>query len=88
LPFIKQLFSKLDFDTHGIAQRYWPKGRDGHILVDPKRKMGQPVIEGTNIEPSVIYTLYKGGEDIESIGNLYEIDEDAVRDAIAFCEAA
>jgi uncharacterized protein (DUF433 family) len=87
LDFIKIFFKNLDFGNDLMAERFWPLGREKAISVDPKRKFGQPVINGTNIYPETIFNLYKGGESEEYIAFLYEINIRQVQDAIEYCQA-
>ena len=86
LDFIRIFFKNLDFGDDLMAERFWPLGRNKAILVDPKRKFGHPVIDGTNIYPETIHNLYKGGESEEYIAFLYEITTRQVKDAIEYCQ--
>ena len=48
---ILQYCKKIDFhNTTHLATRYWPLGKEHNIIVDPRHRFGQPVIESTNIE--------------------------------------
>ena len=84
LDLIKMFFKNLDFDHDMLASRFWPLGKDHEIVCDPHHKFGQPVIKGTNIQSEAIYRMYKAQEPISFIASIYEIKEDAVKDAIDF----
>lgn len=86
--FLRLFFKKLDFDSDQLATRLWPLGKEKSVLIDPKRKFGQPILKNHNIYPETLYNLYKGGDSIEYISYLYEIDADSVKDAIEYSEAA
>ncbi len=88
LDFIKTFFKNLDFDGNEIASRFWPMGRKSSIVVDPERKFGHPIIDGHNIYPEVLNGMYKAGDAPEFIAALYDISPKAVKDAIAYCQAA
>lgn len=88
LDFIKTFFKNLDFDGDEVAKRFWPMGRDSSVVVDPDRKFGHPIIDGHNIYPEVLNGMYKAGDAPEFIAVLYDIPDKAVKDAIAYCEAA
>ncbi len=88
LNFIELFFMKLEFDKEMLACRFWPMGKENSILVDPERQFGHPILDKTNIYPETIYSLYKGGEEIEFISYIYEIDIKKVKDAIKYCEVA
>lgn len=85
--FVKLFFKNLDFGSDLMAERFWPLGRKKSILVDPERKFGHPVIEGTNIYPETIYNLHLAGENQKYIAFLYEITPKQVKDAIEYCTA-
>ena len=84
VEFIRDFVHKIEFDSNKIAERFWPAGREKSIVVDPHHQFGQPVIEGTNINTEAIYSMYESGEPVESIGILYDITENQVKDAICF----
>jgi uncharacterized protein (DUF433 family) len=81
-PFCK----KVDFGEDNLPARFWPQGKSSAVVVDPKRRFGQPIIEGTNILVDIIYSYYKAGETVEFIARLYDIATSKVYDAINFCE--
>ena len=80
-------FKKIDYSSN-IAQRYWPLGKDKHILVDPKLQFGQPTIVGTNITSENIYSYYKAGERVSKIAKVFNLTENAVQDTIDFMKDA
>ncbi len=88
IDFIALFFKRLDFDHELLATRLFPLGKNRHIIVDPNRQFGHPVIGNTNIHPEAIYNLYKAGESVGFISHLYELKEKEVQDAIDYCQAA
>lgn len=83
---ITDFFKKIDFSENELAQRFWPLGKDHHIVVDPHHQFGQPVIKGTNINAATLFSMYVSGEPIATIGILYDLTEAQVNDAITFCK--
>jgi uncharacterized protein (DUF433 family) len=83
---LEQFFKKIDFSDKDMAQRFWPLGKDHNIVVDPHHQFGQPVINGTNINAATIFSMYESGETETTIGILYDLTEEQVKDAIAFCK--
>ena len=67
----------IDFSEDG-AERYWPNGRDGHIVVDPRHSFGRPSITGTNITTEVISSLIEAGEETEDVADQFEVSVEAV----------
>lgn len=88
VQFIRNFANKIDFDGHKIAERFWPSGKQSSVVVDPHHQFGQPVIEGTNINTEVIFSMVESGEPIDTIGILYDITEKDIRDVIRFHKKA
>lgn len=79
LPFCK----KIDFGENYLAKRFWPKGKNIKVVIDPSHQFGQPTVPGTNILSRQLYNLYKGGESIKFIASLYNISSQEVKDSIS-----
>ena len=88
LDFIEIFFKNLEFNKDLLASKFWPMGKKSSIVLDPERQLGLPVIGKTNILPQSLFNLYKGGESVQLIASLYDIDENSVKDAIEFCQSA
>ena len=78
LPFCR----KIDFGEDFLARRFWPKGKDVNVVIDPSHQFGQPTIPGTNILARQIYNLHNGGESIAFIAKLYQLPKKSITDAI------
>ncbi len=83
---IENFFNKIDFSDNALAERFWPLGKEHTIVVDPHHQFGQPVIDGTNINAASIYSMYQSGEPPATIGILYDLTDEQINDAIAFCK--
>jgi uncharacterized protein (DUF433 family) len=88
LDLIKAFFHKLEFGDDGLANKFWPNGKESSIVIDPERKLGHPVISESNIYPETIYSHIKAGDPVKYISFVYELSEKEVEDAIKFCKAA
>ncbi len=78
---------KLDFDAiDTLANQFWPLGKDHSIVVDPKHRFGEPVIEGTNISADVIASMVEGGDSIEMIADIYRLKPNQIEDAVNYVE--
>jgi uncharacterized protein (DUF433 family) len=84
---IRLFCEKIDFEND-MAYRFWPKGKLKSVVIDPEHQFGQPIISETNILAETLYLLYKGGESIQFISNLYEIPPKKIIDAIDFYKKA
>jgi uncharacterized protein (DUF433 family) len=80
-PYCKNIDFNEDTD---LAEKYYPYGKDFKIVLDPNHQLGRPVITGTNIFPETVASLYNAGEDPEWIAKSYQLDLDAVTDAIKY----
>lgn len=85
LDLIKIFFVKLDFDGGDVASRFWPRGRDKSVLIDPDRKFGHPILDNSNIYPETLFNHHDAGDPIPYIAHVYELTEQEVQDAIDFC---
>jgi uncharacterized protein (DUF433 family) len=85
---IKQLDNKIDFEDvtgFGFATRWYPNGKEGHIVVDPQISFGRPTLLGRGVAIENIYDLFLGEhEAVEPVSSWFEIPTDEVRAAINF----
>lgn len=80
-PFCKEL----DFAGEtGLAERFWPLGRDSHIVIDPRISFGRPVIVKTGITVESISSLVAGGEAAQNVAAQFDIPLAAVLEADRF----
>jgi uncharacterized protein (DUF433 family) len=85
---IEEFCKKIEFDGNDMALRYWPLGKGKNIIVDPHHQMGQPVVVNTNIMAEALWSLFKAGEKISFIANLYNVAEADVKHCIELFEKA
>ncbi len=88
VEFIRQFADKIEFNANKIASKFWPAGKSSDVVVSPHHQFGQPVLNGTNINAEVIFSMYQSGEPTESIGILYDLTKKQVSDAISFYKKA
>lgn len=84
IEFIRKFANKIEFNSNKIAEKFWPAGKSSDVIVNPHHQFGQPVLNGTNINAEVIFSMYESGEPIETIGILYDLTKKQVNDAISF----
>ncbi len=84
VEFIRQFANKIEFNSSKIADKFWPAGRESDVVVNPHNQFGQPVLNGTNINAEVIFSMYESGEPIDAIGILYDLTKKQIDDAISF----
>lgn len=77
-PYLREA---IDYDE--IATRWWPMGEQRLVVIDPTRHFGQPIIT-QGVPTTILAQAHKAGRSVESIARWYEVDEQAVKDAIDF----
>lgn len=81
---IEQFCKKIEFSSSSTAERFYPLGKEKHIVVDPHHQFGQPVVKQTNILAQTLFDLYQAGETACSLSGLYDVSEKDVSYAIEF----
>ena len=84
VEFIRSFANKIEFNSNKIAEKFWPAGKQSDVVINPHNQFGQPILNGTNINAEVIFSMYESGEPIDAIGILYDITSKQVNDAISF----
>jgi uncharacterized protein (DUF433 family) len=87
---VVQHFSKdIEFSGKGgLAELYYPLGKNKSVVVNPKQQFGQPVIKGTNILAETLYDLHLSGENISNIAKIYNLPLSNVKAALEYMQAA
>jgi len=84
VEFIRKFANKIEFNSNKIAEKFWPAGKKSDVVVNPHHQFGQPILNGTNINAEVIFSMYESGEPVEALGILYDLTPKQVDDAISF----
>lgn len=79
---IDQSVSGLEYD--GIRPSRWRPDIAKHVVLDPTRAFGSPLIDEAGISTKAIYREWERSRDIKYVGRLYEIDDLLVRDAVQY----
>jgi uncharacterized protein (DUF433 family) len=85
---IIESFAKHIEFVNGLAERYFPKGKESNVVVDPHHQFGEPVIKGTNISTEMLYSMYRSGEKVEALRIIYKLTDKDIHDAINFYQPA
>jgi uncharacterized protein (DUF433 family) len=85
---IEELSKKLDFEDiteFGFARRWYPRGRDGLIVIDPQIAFGRPTLMGHGVATGNIYDLYLGEkENYLSVSEWFNIPIPKIKTAVQF----
>lgn len=80
-PFLKQL----EFRDGTILERWWPLGKDRHIVVDPRKNFGQPTVVTEGIPTQNLARSFKAnGSSLEEVARWYEIRPESVKEAVDY----
>lgn len=79
---IDQSVTGLEYE--GIRPKRWRPNIAKHVVIDPNRAFGSPLIEDAGISTQAIYKDWGRSCDIKYLSRLYEIDGHLVRDAIRY----
>jgi len=85
-PIIQELSYKIDFDhSSGLARRWFPLGKESHVVLDPDISFGRPSIFRQGIATANIYDFFLAEkEKIHSVCTWFNLNQDEVKDAIKF----
>ncbi len=76
---------QLTFDPQfGITVRWYPRGRDFPVVVDPRFSFGVPVLEASRIPTSILLERHRAGASDREVAEDFGISEDEVQWALLF----
>ncbi len=86
---IKHFATQVDFDERtGFAEKWFPDGKHGRIVLDPRVCFGAPTITGRGVRTANVYDLYQAeSRDTAAVASWMSLDSPDVEAAVAFEEA-
>jgi uncharacterized protein (DUF433 family) len=85
---IKPFFHKIEYETTDFdeALRYWPLNRTGRVVLDPNRRLGQPIDAETGVPTSALADAVDatGTQDVEQVAKWFDVPTSAVLAAVEF----
>ena len=82
---IKPFLKELQFAAKaGTLERWWPLGKNRHVVLDPTLSFGQPIIAVGNVPTEVLFRAVKAGQTHEEVADWYEVPLQSVKDATRF----
>ncbi len=77
---------QIDFDERtGFAEKWFPNGKRGRIVLDPRVAFGAPTITGTGVRTSNVYDFYLAeDEKADEVSSWLQIGQDDVMAAVYF----
>jgi uncharacterized protein (DUF433 family) len=83
---VRPFFKELEFSADDRLLRWWPLGMKRGVVLDPDRQFGQPIVTQYGVATEVLYLAVKSGDSEEAVAAWFEVDREAIRDAIEFAE--
>jgi len=83
-PIFHESFHEIEFDDNtALARRWWPRGREIPIVLDPTIAFGAPVVRGTRV-PTATLARYAAGRPVKAVADAFELPAEQVKAAVAF----
>ena len=73
----------LDYEDE-MARRWWPRGKDEPIVVDPDYGFGLPVVSGSGVRTEVLAERFRAGEDKREIAYDFGVSPSDVEAALRY----
>ncbi|MBI2760412.1 MAG: DUF433 domain-containing protein [Chloroflexi bacterium] len=71
----------LEFGQNNVVVAWRPMPG---VRIDPKIQFGAPCIEGTRITTETVWALYKAGDSMKRLAEMYRVDQGQIEAAIAW----
>jgi uncharacterized protein (DUF433 family) len=78
------LYEGIEYNQLHEPARWWPLGENRLVLIDPARSFGAPIVVPEGVPTEVLNRAFEAEGSVEAVARWYEVNEDAVRDAIQF----
>jgi len=85
-PVVLALAKTIDFnDTSGLAEAWYPLGKQGRVTINPRFSAGEPTIANSGLKTSVLYSMYLAeNQDAKRVAEMYSLKSDDVVAAVRF----
>lgn len=85
---VELLNEKIDFEKLtglGYAERWYPMGKQGGVVIDPRVSFGRPTLVGRGVATQNIYDLFLGeNKQIEPVSAWFDIPNREILNAVVF----
>ncbi len=80
----RPLYEGLEYDHFDKLRRWWPLGLDRSIVLDPKRRFGQPITKEEGVPTKVLAAAFIADRSRHAVADWYQVGVQAVDDAVEF----
>jgi uncharacterized protein (DUF433 family) len=74
----------IELDDSGLPIRWWPRGKQARIVVDPQRVFGQPIEADSGVPTSVLSAACEAEGSLEKAARVWDVPVVAIRRAVEF----
>jgi len=78
------LYKGIEYDQDGDALRWFPNARDRHIVLDPERVFGKPILTDYAVPTETIAAAVEAEGNARKVARLYELPLNDVHRAVRF----
>jgi uncharacterized protein (DUF433 family) len=79
---VKQSLNDLEYENEYVAR--WRPSIAQHVIIDPKRQFGSPIIDEIGLSTATIYREFCDTNDAKYLSKVYEVPLRYINDAIKF----
>jgi uncharacterized protein (DUF433 family)/DNA-binding transcriptional MerR regulator len=76
-------FRQLEYEDDWVS-RFWPLGKEGGVVLDPKRCFGKPIIARAGVPTLTLYQTVLAERSIERTAKWYDVRPSEVRAAVRY----
>jgi uncharacterized protein (DUF433 family) len=80
---LHERFAQFDYQED-IAVRWYPRGRNTAILIDPQIAFGAPIVVGTGVPTRIIQERFNAGEELGQIAEEFGVALGQIEEALDF----
>ena len=74
----------IEFDAQGYARIWHPAKDQPHVLLDPHRSFGRPILGPVGVPTRAIFDAFRAEGSIERVAHWYKVEPNLVQEAVAF----
>lgn len=74
----------IEFDAEGYARLWHPSTDQPHVVLDPRRSFGRPILGPAGVPTRALYDAFRVEGSIERVAHWYKVEPNLVQEAVAF----
>lgn len=78
------LYAGIEFDTLDMPARWWPRGRNRSVVIDPERSFGAPIVDREGVPTEILARAAAADGFARLAAAYYDVSLKSMRDAMAY----